>query len=124
SRGDRTLFPSINNITRDKGIQSFKKADYQQAAELFKKAVEANPNDPEVRIYYNNALTRQQGSPFTLAVVVPVGTNINDAQEILRGVAQAQDQSSPEQPLTLLEKYGIVSTEYWKQAQDKLAEYE
>ena len=92
SRGDRTLFPSINNIPRDKGIQSFKKADYQQAAELFKKAVEANPNDPEVRIYYNNALTRQQGSPFTLAVVVPVGTNINDAQEILRGVAQAQDQ--------------------------------
>ena len=92
SRGDRTLFPSINNIPRDKGIQSFKKADYQQAAELFKKAVEANPNDPEVRIYYNNALTRQQGSPFTLAVVVPVGTNISDAQEILQGVAQAQDQ--------------------------------
>ncbi len=92
SRGDRTLFPSINNIPRDKGIQSFKKADYQQAAELFKKAVEANPNDPEVRIYYNNALTRQQGSPFTLAVVVPVGTNTSDAQEILRGVAQAQDQ--------------------------------
>jgi ABC-type branched-subunit amino acid transport system substrate-binding protein len=92
SRGDRTLFPSINNIPRDKGIQSFKKGDYQQAAQLFKKAVEANPNDPEVRIYYNNALTRQQGSPFTLAVVVPVGTNITDAQEILRGVAQAQDQ--------------------------------
>ncbi|UUO15661.1 ABC transporter substrate-binding protein [Dolichospermum heterosporum] len=92
SRGDRTLFPSINNIPRDQGIQSFKKADYQQAAQLFKKAVEANPNDPEVRIYYNNALTRQQGSPFTLAVVVPVGTNITDAQEILRGVAQAQDQ--------------------------------
>ncbi|MDD1427042.1 ABC transporter substrate-binding protein [Dolichospermum sp. ST_sed9] len=92
SRGDRTLFPSINNIPRDKGIQSFKKADYQKAAELFKKAVEANPNDPEVRIYYNNALTRQQGSPFTLAVVVPVGTNTSYAQEILRGVAQAQDQ--------------------------------
>ena len=99
SRGDRTLFPSINNIPRDKGIQSFKKADYQKAAELFKKAVEANPNDPEVRIYYNNALTHQQGSPFTLAVVVPVGTNTSDAQEILRGVAQAQHQFNQNQGL-------------------------
>lgn len=43
-------------------------------------------------IYYNNALARQQVSPFTLAVVVPLDKNITDAQEILRGVAQAQNQ--------------------------------
>ncbi|MFM6371830.1 MAG: ABC transporter substrate-binding protein, partial [Dolichospermum sp.] len=46
----------------------------------------------EVVIYYNNALARKAGSPFTLAVVVPIGTNSSDAQEILRGVAQAQNQ--------------------------------
>ena len=93
SRGDRTLFPSIKNILRDKGIQSFKKGDYQQAADLFKKAVEANPNDPEVQIYYNNSLARQQGSPLTLAVVVGVEEGkIDNAQEILRGVAKAQNQ--------------------------------
>ena len=92
SRGERTLFPTTNNRFRDQGIQAFQKGDYEQAAKLFKKAIEANRNDPEVVIYYNNALARKAGSPFTLAVVVPIGTNSSDSQEILRGVAQAQDQ--------------------------------
>ncbi|UUO15660.1 ATP-binding protein [Dolichospermum heterosporum] len=92
SRGDHTLFPNINNTSRDQGIEAFKKGDYQQAAELFKKAGENNKDDPEVLIYYNNSLARQQGSPRTLGVVVPIDKNTSDAQEILRGVAQAQDQ--------------------------------
>ncbi|MFN7852620.1 MAG: ABC transporter substrate-binding protein [Dolichospermum sp.] len=92
SRGDRTFFPKTPNIPRDQGIQAFKKGDYPPAANLFQQAVKANQNDPEVLIYYNNALARQQVSPFTLAVVVPLDKNITDAQEILRGVAQAQNQ--------------------------------
>ncbi|MFN7414084.1 MAG: ABC transporter substrate-binding protein [Dolichospermum sp.] len=92
SRGNSTFFPEINNIPRDKGIQAFKKGNYQEATVLFNQAVKANQNDPEVLIYYNNALARQQGSPFTLAVVVPLDKSKNDAQEILRGVAQAQNQ--------------------------------
>ena len=94
SRGERTLFPTTTNRFRDQGIRAFQKRDYEQAANLFKQAIQANRNDPEVVIYYNNALARQQGSHFTLAVVVPIGTNLSDAQEILRGVAQAQDQFS------------------------------
>ncbi|MFM5996350.1 MAG: ABC transporter substrate-binding protein, partial [Dolichospermum sp.] len=92
SRGERTLFPLITNIFRDQGIEAFQKGDYERAANLFKQATQANRNDPEVVIYYNNALARQAGSPLTLAVVVPIGTNSSDAQEILRGVAQAQNQ--------------------------------
>jgi ABC-type branched-subunit amino acid transport system substrate-binding protein len=92
SRGDRTFFPEINNIPRDKGIQAFQQGNYPEATTLFQQAVKANQNDPEVLIYYNNALARQQVSPFTLAVVVPLDKNITDAQEILRGVAQAQNQ--------------------------------
>ncbi|MBD1215143.1 MAG: ABC transporter substrate-binding protein [Dolichospermum circinale Clear-D4] len=92
SRGERTLFPKNNNPSRDQGIAAFKNGNYQQAANLFQQARKANQNDPEVEIYYNNARARQQGSPFTLAAVVPIGTNPNDAQEILRGVAQAQNQ--------------------------------
>ncbi|MTJ50146.1 ABC transporter substrate-binding protein [Dolichospermum sp. UHCC 0259] len=94
SRGDRTFFPEINNIPRDKGIQAFKKGDYPQATNLFQQAVKANQNDPEVLIYYNNSLARQQGSPFTFAVVVPLDNNTttDSAKEILRGVAQAQNQ--------------------------------
>jgi ABC-type branched-subunit amino acid transport system substrate-binding protein len=95
SRGNSTFFPEINNIPRDKGIQAFKKGNYQEATVLFNQAVKANQNDPEVLIYYNNALARKQGSPFTLAVVVPLDKNQDDRNngtEILRGVAQAQDQ--------------------------------
>jgi len=96
SRGERTLFPfpNNNNPSRDQGIAAFKNGNYQQAAKLFKQTIDAKQKDPEVEIYYNNARARQQGSPFTLAVVVPIvqGTKVNDAQEILRGVAQAQKQ--------------------------------
>ena len=92
SRGDRTFFPNIKNPNRHQGIEAFKKGNYSQAAKLFEKAVEADRSDPEVLIYYNNALVRQQGSPITLAVVVPAENKKNLPQEILRGVAQAQNQ--------------------------------
>jgi ABC-type branched-subunit amino acid transport system substrate-binding protein len=91
SRGNSTFFPEINNIPRDKGIQAFKKGNYQEAIKLFKEAVNANRYDPEVLIYYNNSLARQKGSPLTLAVVVPVDKSTITTQEVLRGVAQAQD---------------------------------
>ncbi|MBH8561414.1 hypothetical protein I8748_04340 [Nostoc sp. CENA67] len=90
SSGDRTFFPIKGNIFRDQGIQSFKSNDYQAAMQSFAKAVADNPQDPEVLIYYNNARAKQQGNFFTLAVVVPADNNVKIAQEILRGVAQAQ----------------------------------
>lgn len=62
----------------------------KKAVKSFAQAVETNRNDPEVLIYYNNALARQKKEPFTLATVVPVDKRSNIAQEILRGVAQAQ----------------------------------
>ena len=92
SRGDRTFFPEINNIPRDKGIQAFQQGNYPEATTLFQQAVTANRYDPEVLIYYNNALARQKGSPLTLAVVVPVDKSTITTQEVLRGVAQAQNQ--------------------------------
>ncbi|MEH1819967.1 MAG: ABC transporter substrate-binding protein [Nostoc sp.] len=92
SNGDRTFFSNVKNINRDQGIQAFKKQDYKQAIKLFQQAVEANLNDPEVLIYYNNALARGRGNPITLAVAVPADNNTNFAQEILRGVSQAQYQ--------------------------------
>jgi branched-chain amino acid transport system substrate-binding protein len=94
SRGERTLFIANTNIFRDRGIQAFQRENYQQAADFFKKAIEANRNDPEVVIYYNNALARQAGSPLTLAVVV------RSAEGVLRGVAQAQDQFNRNKGLT------------------------
>ncbi|MFN6535829.1 MAG: ABC transporter substrate-binding protein [Nostoc sp. EkiNYC01] len=92
SSGDRTLFFSIPNSYRDQGIEAFKQGNYTQAIKLFQQAITANRSDPEVRIYYNNAIARQRGNPFTLAVVVPGENGRDRAQEILRGVAQSQDQ--------------------------------
>ncbi|MBX9259399.1 tetratricopeptide repeat protein, partial [Desmonostoc muscorum CCALA 125] len=92
SRGDRTLFPDIQNSDRDSGIDSFKKGKYEVAANYFAEAVKKNPNDPEILIYYNNALARNKDNRLTLAVVVPAKKRTNSAQEILRGVAQAQNQ--------------------------------
>ncbi len=92
SRGDRTFFPNIKNPNRDAGIEAFKKGNYSQASEFFEKAVAADRKDPEVLIYYNNALARQKGTTITLAAVVPADNNKKLDQEILRGVAQAQNQ--------------------------------
>ena len=95
SRGNSTFFPEINNIPRGKGIQAFQQGNYPEATTLFQQAVEADKNDPEVLIYYNNSLAREQGSPLTLAVVVGVEEGKIEkpkAQEILHGVAKAQNQ--------------------------------
>jgi ABC-type branched-subunit amino acid transport system substrate-binding protein len=92
SNGDRPLFPQFINFNRDQGIKAFKQKNYKEAIKLFGQAVAAKRNDPEVLIYYNNALARGKGNPFTLAAVVPADNNPDIAQEILRGVAQAQHQ--------------------------------
>jgi len=92
TKGQRTLFPGKGNSNRDNGIKAFKQEDYGKAVSAFQRAKNADRNDPEVVILYNNAKARQQGNPLTLAVVVPIENNINSAEEILRGVAQAQQQ--------------------------------
>ncbi len=92
SRGDRTLFSNIPNTSRNQGIEAFKKGNYPQAIKLFETALKTDKRkDPEVLIYYNNAKARQKGNPLTLAVVVPADKAQAIAQEMLRGVAQAQD---------------------------------
>ncbi|KYC38203.1 hypothetical protein WA1_38325 [Scytonema hofmannii PCC 7110] len=96
SRGERTLFFSITNPERDRGIDAFQKSNYSQAVELFQKAVERDRKDPEVRIYHNNAKSRETGNPLTLAVVVPADNAKSISQQILRGVAQAQEQFNTE----------------------------
>ncbi|KYC38202.1 hypothetical protein WA1_38320 [Scytonema hofmannii PCC 7110] len=102
SRGERTLFFSITNAERDQGLEAFQKGNYSQAVELFQKAIVRDRKDPEVRIYYNNAQARdnaqarKKSNPLTLAVVVPADNAKSISQQILRGVAQAQEQFNTE----------------------------
>ncbi|HHP7231623.1 MAG TPA: ABC transporter substrate-binding protein [Xenococcaceae cyanobacterium] len=90
--GQRTLFPGTSSPNLNNGIEAFQQADYQQAIASFEKAIVANRNEPEPLILFNNAQARQQGNPLTLAVVVPATGNIDSAQEMLRGVAMAQNE--------------------------------
>ncbi len=90
--GQQTFFSGDANVPRDEGIESFRAGDYAAAASSFDRAVSGNRNDPEVLIFHNNARAQQQGSPYTLAVVVPVEGRSKSAEEMLRGVAQAQNQ--------------------------------
>jgi branched-chain amino acid transport system substrate-binding protein len=90
SRGDRVFFRGDGNLDRDKGVEFFQKQDYQEAIESFTQAIASIPNDPESRIYLNNARALKQTNPYTLAVVVPVESRGDVAKEILRGVADAQ----------------------------------
>ncbi|MEG3967321.1 ABC transporter substrate-binding protein [Microcoleus sp. T2B6] len=98
SGGERTLFKGIENSNRDKGIEAFKKHKYEEAYRFFKKARIADRKDPEVEIYFNNAKAlkeqksgnKEKKELVTLAVVVPLDSKDEIAQEILRGVAQAQ----------------------------------
>ncbi|NER28129.1 MAG: ABC transporter substrate-binding protein [Symploca sp. SIO1C4] len=88
--GESRLFRSQNNFYLEKGIEVFKSKKYEEASIFFDKAVQAAPNDPVPQIYLNNAQARKKGSPFKLAVVVPVDNEEKSAKDMLRGVADAQ----------------------------------
>jgi branched-chain amino acid transport system substrate-binding protein len=90
SIGNRLLIQERVTPDKQKGIEAFAKGDYQQAIASFKKSLLQQPNDPEALIYSNNAQAGNNG--LKIAVSVPIGSNLNVAQEILRGVATAQDE--------------------------------
>jgi branched-chain amino acid transport system substrate-binding protein len=91
SLGNQILLTSQTTAAKEAGVKAFAKGDYQGAVQNFQASLQQNRNDPETIIYLNNA-TASNGSFLKIAVSVPIGTNPNIAQEILRGVAQAQDE--------------------------------
>lgn len=90
SIGNRLLIPEKVTPDKQKGIEAFAQKDYPQAIAFFKKSLLQQPNDPETLIYLNNA--QAVNNALKIAVSVPIGSNLNVAQEILRGVATAQDE--------------------------------
>ncbi|NCQ91478.1 MAG: ABC transporter substrate-binding protein [Microcystis aeruginosa LG13-03] len=82
----------------ERGRQAFKNKEYKQAIQLFKKSLDRLPNNPEIRIYYNNARAAYQDrNPLKIATSVPLGNNPETAQEILRGIALLQQELNDEQ---------------------------
>ena len=91
SVGTRSLVPGLTSPDRQAGIAAIAAGNYDEAVQRLEAALAANRNDPEALIYLNNARIANQAA-HTIAIVAPVGSSLNPALELLRGVAQAQDQ--------------------------------
>ncbi|MGB3136773.1 MAG: ABC transporter substrate-binding protein [Nodosilinea sp.] len=90
SWGDRVLFVDASNPDMQAGAAAYATGDYTTAVARFEAVRKAVRNDPEALIYLNNA--RLGATPaLGIAAVVPIGDTPNTARELLRGIAQAQD---------------------------------
>ncbi|MFN6470027.1 MAG: caspase, EACC1-associated type [Nostoc sp. SerVER01] len=92
SLGEEILLKQDTNLDKEGGVKAFLNGDCSTAINNFNLYRQANPTDPEALIYLNNAKAREKGEWLKIAVSVPIGTNPNVAKEMLRGVAQAQDE--------------------------------
>lgn len=95
STGNELLIASDSTPQKQAGIEAFKQNNYSEAIAQFKTSLQLQPNDPETLIYLNNAQAAIN-NPIKIAVVVPIGANLNIAKEILRGVAQVQNKVNKE----------------------------
>ncbi|MEL6494381.1 MAG: bifunctional serine/threonine-protein kinase/ABC transporter substrate-binding protein [Cyanobacteria bacterium J06623_7] len=91
SQGDKILISRLSTPEKETATRAFAAGNYQKAAALFSASLKRKANDPEALIYFNNALIGS-GKSYRLAVPIPTGNNLNSALEVLRGVAQAQNQ--------------------------------
>jgi branched-chain amino acid transport system substrate-binding protein len=89
SAGEEVLITDGASIQKKLGVQAMKKGDFNEAINQFGQSLNQIPNDPESLIYLNNA--KASNDSLTIAVSVPISTNPNVAQEILRGVAHSQN---------------------------------
>lgn len=92
SLGDKVLVTAHNNLAKQAGIKAFDQGDYAAAQENFSSALKSDRNDPETVIYLNNTIAAKTKDSYRIAVSVPIGGDLEAAEEILRGVAQAQDE--------------------------------
>ncbi len=92
SAGEKVLVAIDDNPDKQAAVNLFKAGDYENAIARFNSSLALNRNDPETWIYLNNAKANLGKETVKIAVVVPIGGNVNVAKEILRGVAQFQNE--------------------------------
>lgn len=91
SLGDKILVTADTNPDKEAGVQAFAVGEFATAVSKFQASLQTSRNDPEALIYLNNAKIGKSPA-FKLAVSVPISGNLNLSKELLRGVAQAQDE--------------------------------
>ncbi len=92
SLGNQVLFTEDNQPEKQAAVQSYEKGDYPTAITKFSAVLKNNRNDPESLVYLNNSKAALKGQLIKIGASVPVGGNLNVAREILRGIAQAQNE--------------------------------
>ncbi|WP_013325105.1 ABC transporter substrate-binding protein [Gloeothece verrucosa] len=93
SVGDKILITAHTNPEKEAGVQAFAKGDFVTALKKFEESLKIDRNDPEALIYLNNAkIAYANAKSFEVAVATGIGGNLDTAQEVLRGVAQAQNE--------------------------------
>ena len=98
SSGEKLLVQTSPLWSKQRGISELADSNYPDALKLLKQSWREDRRDPETLIYINNALLKAINAEYyTIAIVVPIlrnpdGSiaNANLAEELLRGMAQAQ----------------------------------
>jgi ABC-type branched-subunit amino acid transport system substrate-binding protein len=98
SSGEKLLVQTSALWSKQRGINEFADGNYPEALKLLKQSWREDRRDPETLIYINNALLKAINAEYyTIAIVVPIRRNqdgsilnANLAEELLRGIAQAQ----------------------------------
>ncbi|MEH2375441.1 ABC transporter substrate-binding protein [Nostoc sp.] len=91
SFGEKSLTPGEISPVKKAGIQAIAAKSYDQAIANLTAALKLNRNDPEALIFLNNARIKSSKS-YTIVASVPIGTDPNTSLEVLRGIAQAQNE--------------------------------
>ncbi|NET82286.1 MAG: ABC transporter substrate-binding protein [Moorea sp. SIO1F2] len=91
SEGDHILFSDSTTLEKQLGVEAVTAGNYDQAVVKFTESLDLHRDDPEALIYLNNARIGEKPS-YTIAAVVSISDDINTAKDILRGVAQAQQE--------------------------------
>ncbi|NEQ21651.1 MAG: ABC transporter substrate-binding protein [Microcoleus sp. SIO2G3] len=91
SVGDKFLFSSEDTPEKQAAVEAIASGNYEAAVSQLEAALKSDRNDPEALIYLNNARIGNQKS-YTIAASIPIGTAQNPSKEVLRGIAQAQNE--------------------------------
>lgn len=91
SSGEKTHFVPPNQEKR-LGNESFNKQEYKKSELLFIDSRKNSLDDPEALIYSNNAKAFSSNNYLTIAASIPIKYSNDIAKEMLRGIAQAQDE--------------------------------
>ncbi|MEM6614608.1 MAG: ABC transporter substrate-binding protein [Cyanobacteria bacterium P01_C01_bin.72] len=89
SEGEEILLGLNSSTQKQAAADAYSSGNYDQAISLWESTLEQKRNDPETLIYLSNARIADQ-PVYSIAVPVPGDAEVNVAQEILRGAAQAQ----------------------------------